>query len=99
MCRRGGCAGRAGRARRRAAREPEVGHAHASVAADEHVLRLEVAVHEAGGVRGGEPGARVDEDRERVAPARGAACSQRDRLSPSTNSMAMNTRPSIVPVS
>jgi hypothetical protein len=40
------------------AREPEVGDARAAVIADQHVVGLEVAVHDAGGVRGGEPFAR-----------------------------------------
>ena len=41
-------------------REPEVEHAHAPVLPDEHVRRLEVAVHEPGAVRGREPFARGD---------------------------------------
>ena len=36
-------------------REPEVGDPHRAVALDQHVARLEVAVDEAGGVRGREP--------------------------------------------
>ena len=39
------------------AREPEVGDDRAAVARDEHVLRLDVAMDDAGGVRGGEPSA------------------------------------------
>ncbi len=42
---------------RRELREPEVGHAHASVVADEDVVGLEVAVDDAGGVGGGEAAA------------------------------------------
>ena len=37
------------------AREPEVGDEHAAVARAQHVVRLEVAMHEAGRVCGGEP--------------------------------------------
>ena len=52
---------RIGRQRRRVridrvlgAREPEVGDDRAAVARDQHVLRLDVAVDEAGLVRGGD---------------------------------------------
>jgi RNA polymerase sigma-70 factor (ECF subfamily) len=46
------------------AREPEVGDLRDAVGADEHVRRLEVAVHEAGAMRGREPGAGLAEHRE-----------------------------------
>ena len=50
-----------------AAREAEVHDAHRAVAADQHVLGLEVAVDEPGGVRGREPRAGGDEDVEDLA--------------------------------
>jgi hypothetical protein len=50
------------------AREAEVEHARAAVAADEHVVRLEVAVDDAGVVGGGEAAARPEEQRDDVAP-------------------------------
>jgi hypothetical protein len=44
-----------------AAREPEVEHAHATVVADQHVVGLEVTVHEPGRVRSREPAPGLDE--------------------------------------
>ncbi len=54
---------------RLAAGEPEVGDADATVAIDEHVVELEVAMDEAGGVRGCETatGLREDGDLSRAA--------------------------------
>jgi hypothetical protein len=43
------------------AREPEIEHLHATVAADDRVVGLEVAVHHAGLVRGGQPRSRLHE--------------------------------------
>ncbi len=51
-----------------AAREPEVGHPDAPVLSDEHVVGLEVAVDEAGGVRLGEPAAGAGVNGEDVPP-------------------------------
>jgi hypothetical protein len=41
--------------------ESEIGDAHAPVASDEHVGRLEIPVHDLHGVGGGEPAPRLDE--------------------------------------
>ena len=51
------------------AREAEVDDAHASVVADEHILRLEVAVHEAAVMGGGETLGRLREHVEDLAQA------------------------------
>ena len=51
-----------------AAGEAEVEDAGASVGADEHVVGLEVAVHEAGGVGGREALTGLDVDREDLGP-------------------------------
>ena len=74
------------------ARQAEVEHAHAAVVADDHVVGLEVAVHQAGAVRRRQPFARGEEHVEDLAAAcRGSAFSQLRSVWPSTNSMAMNT--------
>jgi hypothetical protein len=52
-----------------AACEPEVGDARAALAVDEHVVELEVAVDDAGGVRGDEPASRAAKQLEHLAPA------------------------------
>jgi hypothetical protein len=52
--------------RREPAREPEVEHEHALVGGHDHVVGLEVAMHDAGSVRGMEPAPRRDEAREDV---------------------------------
>jgi hypothetical protein len=46
------------------ARDPEIGHHDPPVAREQHVLRLEVAVDHAGGVRGADAGADRARDRE-----------------------------------
>ena len=60
--------GRSGRAQTLLACEAEVEDEHAPVAAHQHVVRLEVAVHEAHGVRGGEAPARLGEHVDHLAP-------------------------------
>ena len=50
------------------ARQPEVDDAHAPVGADEHVVRLEVAVHQARGVRGGQAAPGIAHDGDDVTP-------------------------------
>jgi hypothetical protein len=63
--------------------EAEVEHLHEAVGPDDHVFGLEVAVHDAGGVRGGERRGDLDGDVERVAQAqgrRGEARTQRPTL-------------------
>ena len=71
------------RSRHREAREAEVGDARAAVAADQHVVRLEVAMDEPGFVRGGEPARGVDEDaRASRATARGVAASHSRSVRP-----------------
>ena len=52
----------------RAAGESEVEHANATVAADHHVGRLEVAMHQTSGVGRGEPLARRPHQGQRLAP-------------------------------
>ncbi len=57
-----------------AAREPEVRYHDAAIARAQHVVRLEVAMHEPGRVRGGEPATRLREHVEdRAGIARRAA--------------------------
>jgi hypothetical protein len=51
------------------AREAEVGHPHATVGADQDVVRLEVSVDHAGGVRGGQSPTRGDENLDHRVPA------------------------------
>ena len=53
----------------RGLRQPEVHDAHPPVAADEHVARLEVAVHEPGGMCGGEPAPGLEQDLHDLPPA------------------------------
>ena len=48
--------------------EAEVADPRPAVFTDEDVLGLEVAVHELGGMGGGEPAARLDHDRDDLAP-------------------------------
>ena len=68
--------------------------------ADHDVLWLEVAVDDARGVRRREAPAGGEEDVAYLAPARGACRPASPRASaPSTNSIAMKTRSSIVPAS
>ena len=50
------------------AREPEVHHAWPTLLADDDVARLEVAVHEPVGMRGGEATTRLHEHRDHAAP-------------------------------
>ncbi len=50
-------------------REPEVHHAYATVVADQHVVGLEVAMHQPDGVSGGEPGPRGAHHRHDLSPA------------------------------
>ena len=49
-------------------REPEVRNARSIVVADQHVLRLEVAMHDPGGVRRGQTAPGVDQHRDDRAP-------------------------------
>ena len=51
---------------RRGTREPEVADLDAAVLGEQHVLGLDVAVHDAGPVRGGEPGEDRVHDRHRL---------------------------------
>jgi len=53
------------------ARQAEVRHAHGAIVRDEHVVGLEVAVHDALRVGGGEPAAGVQEPPEHLAPVAG----------------------------
>ena len=55
------------------ARQPEVGDLHHAVDADQHVLRLDVAVHDARPVRGGQPGQHRLEHGERLGDGQPAA--------------------------
>ena len=64
------------------ARQAEVDDAHAAVGADEHVVGLEVAVHEAGGVRGGEAAAGVAHDARRPRATARGVLSQRLSVCP-----------------
>ena len=57
------------RSSRRRAHQAEVGDAHDAVAIDERVGRLEVAVHQAGAVGGGQSARRLDVGRDDLAPA------------------------------
>jgi transcriptional regulator with AAA-type ATPase domain len=66
--RRGLAAGQRG-LRRHRADQAEVGDARAAVAADQHVVRLEVAVDQASVVRGGQAAAGLDEAVADLAPA------------------------------
>jgi hypothetical protein len=52
-------------------REPEVGDVRRAAGVDQHVVGLEVAMHQAGGVGGGEPAASADEDLHDRAPVAG----------------------------
>ena len=82
------------------ARQAEVEHAHAPVVADHDVVGLEVAVHQPGAVRGGQPFAGGEEDVEDLARAARLRLEPlRAASAPSTNSMAMNTSPPNVPTS
>ena len=67
--------------------------------AAQHVVRLEVAMHEPGGVRGGEPAAGRDERRVISRALRGVARSQSASVSPSISSIATKSRPPAVPTS
>src|SRR5207237_5074031 len=49
--------------------QSEVADQHAAVATDEDVVGLEVAMHQARGVRGGEATPRLREDSDQLAPA------------------------------
>jgi hypothetical protein len=49
--------------------EAEVGDPHDAVAIDERVRGLEVAMHQPGPMRGGEPAGRLDVGRDDLAPA------------------------------
>ena len=82
-----------------AAREPEVGDEDAAVARAQHVVRLEVAMDEAGGVRGGEPAPGGDERGDDRVGRAAAARSQSASVSPSTSSIATKSRPLAVPTS
>ncbi len=51
------------------AREPEIGDHHATVVGDQHVVGLEVAMHQPGCMSGREPGAGLLHRRHHLAPA------------------------------
>ena len=80
--------------------QAEVHHARAAVARDHHVLRLEVAVDDAGPVRGRKAAPRHQEH-GRASRSGCAVCraSQTASVSPSTSSIARNIRPPDEPTS
>ena len=78
------------------AREAEVADADAPGMIDEHVRRLEVAVDQAGVVRGGEAFAGLHERADDLAPRAAASRASARSVSPGTSSMTRNTWPSIV---
>ena len=83
------------------ARQAEVGDAHAAVVADQHVLGLEVAVDEPGGVRGGEAAAGLRGTRRapRATAAVASAQPRAQRRARRRSSIATNTAVADVPTS
>jgi hypothetical protein len=79
--------------------QAEVQHAHAAVVADQHVVGLEVAVDDAGRVRGGEALAGLQEHGEDLAPAAGPRRQPRAQALPATSSIARNTASPTSPTS
>ncbi len=79
--------------------EAEVEHLHVAVVAHHHVLGLEVAVHDAGGVRGDQCLRHLGGDVERPARLETAARRSVRSVTPSMNSVAMKRRPRAWPVS
>ena len=75
--------------------EPEVGHAHDAVVAEQHVLGLEVAVYEPGGVDRRQPARRGQHHLDDLAGVRVASRIHLRRSRHASSSITMNTRSSL----
>ncbi len=69
-----------GRRRGGAHREAEIGDAHAAIGAEQEVRGLHVAMHETGGVGGGEPARGLGVEPSEPTPVGGGAASARERV-------------------
>jgi hypothetical protein len=74
--------------------DAEVDHLQASVATEHHVRRLQVAMHDAHRVRGGQRFRQGNGDAEQFSSARPPGRMRSSSVPPSTSSMVMNARPS-----